>query len=112
MAPALIFFIIGILVAGWTFHSVSSVRYALAEAGRALQMNPEMTEAELAAIVRTRAGTIIDPDLSVTLTIGPPNGGIKLAEATADYVVTFQAPFLPPLDFDFETSVTVPLASS
>lgn len=112
LAPALILFIIGILVGGWAFHSVSSVRYALAEAGRALQMNPELTAEALTEIVKTRAGNIVDPDLSVTLVVGPPNGGIKLAQATVNYVVTFQALFLPPLDFDFQTSVTVPLTAS
>jgi Flp pilus assembly protein TadG len=112
LGPILIMFIIGILVSGWAFHSVSSVRYALAEAGRALQLDPDLTSDDLADIVRTRAGTIVDPDLSVTLVVGPPDGGIKMAEATVDYVVSFQFPLLPPLDFDFQTSVTVPLVSS
>ena len=102
----------GIFCGGWAFHSVSSVRYALAEAGRALQMDPTLTSDQLAEIVRTRAGAIVDPDLSVSLVIGAPNAGIKLAQATVDYVVTFQVPLLPSLDFDFQTSVTVPLTSS
>jgi Flp pilus assembly protein TadG len=84
LGPALLLFIIGILVCGWTFHSVSSVRYALAEAGRALQMNPDLTAEALTEIVRNRAGAIVDPNLAVTLVVGPPNGGIKMAQATVD----------------------------
>ena len=111
LAPALLLFIVGILVGGWALHSVSSVRYALAEAGRALQIDPSLTADALTAIVRSRARAIEDPNLSVTLVVGEPNDGIKMAEATVDYVVSLQVPLLPPLDFDFQTTVVVPLIS-
>jgi Flp pilus assembly protein TadG len=111
VAPLLIALIAGILTIGWAFHSISSVRYALEEAGRALQLDPDMTETELAALVEANVGELAKPDVTVTLIIDEPDGGIRLAHATAQYALSFSVPLLPPLEFNLQTSVTVPLSS-
>lgn len=112
VAPLLFAVIAGILSVGWAMHSISSVRYALEAAGRTLQLNPEMTETELADVVGAKLGKLAKPDVTVSLTVGEPEAGIRLAQATARYVITFSVPLLPPFELDLQTSVTVPLTSS
>jgi Flp pilus assembly protein TadG len=111
VAPLLFALIAGILMLGWTFHSVSSVRYALEEAGRSLQLDPQMTEAELADVVEARLEMLAKPEVTVTLVVGEPEDGIRIAQATAQYAITFSVPLLPSFELEMQTSVTVPLTS-
>ena len=112
VAPILFAFIAGILSLGWVMHSVSSVRFALQEAGRTLQLNPEMTQDDLADVVEANLGWFAKPEVTVNLSVGEPEGGISLAQATAQYAIIFSVPLLPPLEFELQTSVTVPLSAS
>lgn len=112
VAPFLIALIAGIFSVGWMMHSISSVRYALAEAGRALQLDPDMTEEALTSLVNAKMEGIGKPGVTISLVIGEPEGGIRLAQATADYAIVFSVPLLPQFTFDFETSVSVPLTAS
>ncbi len=47
--PLLIMLIVGIYAVGSVMHSISSVRYALEDTARMLQINPALTQAELQA---------------------------------------------------------------
>jgi Flp pilus assembly protein TadG len=111
VAPLLFALIAGIFVLGWTMHSVASVRYALEEAGRSLQLDPDMTETELADVVEAKLDRLARPDVTVTLVVGEPEDGIRIAQATAQYAITFSVPLLPSFELEMQTSVTVPLTS-
>ncbi len=109
VGPLLIIMIAGIFSVGWIMHSISSVRYALEEAGRVLLVDSDMTESELTTLVTGKLGNLSNRDVTVSLVVDEPLGGIRLAHATAVIPVKFSVPLLPEFEFSFDTSVTIPL---
>lgn len=107
VGPILIVAMIGIFAVGWSIYSIATVRLAVEQAGRILSLNPTMTETQVGALVRERAG---DQSVKVTLSIDPQVGDQRLAHVTADYTVTIAVPLLPSYSFNYDTSITVPLA--
>lgn len=112
MGPVTILAVLGIFCGGWAFHSASSVRYGLAEASRALQMDPDLSTEALTEIVKRQSGPVLGDIGSVSLVWGEPDGTIRLATTSVNYILAFDFPFLPPIHVDFQTSVTVPIVSS
>ena len=109
VGPLLIIMIVGILSVGWLMHSVSSTRYALEEAGRAMLVDATMTESELTTLVTSKLGQLSGRDVKVSLVVDEAVDGIRLAHATAEIPVKFSVPLLPEFAFSFDTSVTIPL---
>ena len=109
VGPLLIIMIVGIFSAGWLIHSISSTRYALEEAGRAMLVDATMTESELTSLVTGKLGQLSGRDVKVSLVVDEAVEGIRLAHATAEIPVKFSVPLLPEFAFSFDTSVTIPL---
>src|SRR6266536_1450434 len=76
VGPVFIALLMGIIGIGWEVYNVMTVRWAVEQASRTLEVNPTMTESALTALVRTKAGY---SDIDVTLTIDPQVGDEKLA---------------------------------
>jgi Flp pilus assembly protein TadG len=109
VSPLLIVFLFAIITFGWGMHSVSSLRLALEEAGRALQLDPNLGETQLTAMVKDTLGAIGDPNVSVQLTKQDAIGSLKMARITGTYVFDINVPLLPSYHVDFHTGVSVPL---
>src|SRR5262245_39469465 len=54
VCPALFIFLLGIYSVGSVMHCISSVRYALEETARMLQLNPTLTEEDLQDAIDTK----------------------------------------------------------
>lgn len=111
--PVFLAMILGIFWVGWSAHSIHSLRYALAEGARVLQLQPTITQSELQTLVRSKIYDGRDPaDVSVTLTFDPVNGGVQLAHTTATYPVSFTIPLMGTYSFTYSVSMTVPVFAS
>lgn len=109
IAPLLFIMIIAIFSIGWIMHSISSVRFALEEAGRALLVDSDMTQGELSALVTSKLGLLANSNVVVNLVIDAPQDGIKMAHANAKIPISFVVPLLPHFSYTFDTSVSIPL---
>jgi Flp pilus assembly protein TadG len=110
LSPVLILFLLGILVLGWSIHCVQSVRLALEQAGRALQINENLTEQDLADLVGSKLKSIGDPTISVSLTDDTSITGVRAKNLSARYGFSIAIPFYGTYQATYSTSVKVPLA--
>jgi len=111
IAPAFIVLLIGIISIGWGMHRISTVRLAVEESGRALQVNPGLTQGQLAAMIKDELKSIGGSNVVVSLSSQTDATGINIANLTAVYEFEISIPLLPSYQFHYTTSVSVPLAS-
>jgi Flp pilus assembly protein TadG len=109
VGPLLLLLVFGLLGAGIVIQECMTVRYALEQSARALQLDPSMTEAALSALLNDKAKGSVPSGISVTLTIDPPVSGQALAHATASYDLSLEVPFVPAFQIPYSTSLTIPL---
>ena len=106
--PILLTLVVGIFQFGWTQHQVSSIRYAMQRASRALMLNPDLTEAQVQAMVTNRLTSTANIDVEVDLTkTNTANGRLATLETT--YVAAFGVPSLLQFRIPFEMRVTTAL---
>ena len=106
--PILLTLVVGIFQFGWTQHQVSSIRYAMQRASRALMLNPDLTEAQVQTMVTSRLSSTANIDVEVDLTkTNTANGRLATLETT--YVAAFGVPNLLQFSIPFEMSVTTAL---
>jgi Flp pilus assembly protein TadG len=106
--PALVLVIVGIVVGGWTFNCVSSLRLALEASGRALEINPNLTVDDLTTIAKTQLASTGDPNVTLSLASDTSVSGVQMTRITGSYSVSVQIPFLPAQQVSFQTSIAVP----
>ena len=110
LSPIFILFLLGIFVLGWAMHCFQSVRLALEQGGRALQINETLTEQDLASLVRSKLKSIGDPTISITLSDDTSIPGVKAKNLSARYGISIPIPFYGAYEATYSTSVKVPLA--
>lgn len=108
IAPVLIVFLFGILAVGWAFHCISSLQLALEQSGRALQIDPTLSQSQIDGMVKNELTNLGDPNVSVALTTGSING-VTTATISGTYVFQITVPLLPAYSIDYQTAVNVPL---
>lgn len=112
LSPVLILFILGLLVAGWAIHCSQTVRLALEQGGRALQIDESLTEQDLADLVRSKLTSIGDPAVSVVLTDDASVPGVRAKKLSARYAFSLPVPFYGTYEATYSTAVKVPLATT
>ncbi len=112
VAPALIMSILGIFWFGWSMHNASSLNFALDQAGRALQLNPTMSQSALQSLVSTELAQISDVRISVSLQRGTAVNGTLLATISGSYSRSIDVPFLEPIEYNITRQVTVPIVTN
>lgn len=113
VVPIFLTLIAGIFAVGWAAHSTHNVRFALAEAARALQLKPSLTQPELQSLVRSKVYDGHEPELiTVTLLLSPLSAGVQLAHTTATYPVNITVPLIGSYSFSYSVSMTVPVTAS
>lgn len=90
---------------------MSSVRYALEETSRALQMKNSLTQSEIARMVKDHVQQLGLQDIEVTLAIDEPSSGFRLAHVTATYSFVVEIPLVDPYPVNYKASITVPLVT-
>lgn len=110
LSPVLILFLLGLFVVGWSIHCSQSVRLALEQGGRALQINEDLTEQEIAALVRSKLTSIGDPEILITLSDDTSIPGVRVKSLSASYGINLAIPFYGAYMATYSTSVKVPLA--
>jgi hypothetical protein len=111
VAPFLMIFLFGIFVFGWSMNAMSSVRYALEETSRALQMKNSLTQTEIELMVKDHVQQLGLQDVEVTLAIDEPSGGFRLAHVTATYIFVVEIPLVDQYPVNYKASITVPLVA-
>lgn len=93
---------------GWTQNTDSSLRFAVEQAGRALLLDPTLTQAQLQTMVRNRL--VGSADSNVTVTMQQHGTGIsRVAVLTGAYAHAIGVPGLATFPTNYTTNVTVPL---
>ena len=100
--------------AGWTALGMHSVHYSLTKAGRALQLNPNLTQSDVQKLVSDYVSNLSGNGSAITVTLnkGASSSGAKLDTATASYPLTFTVPLIGTYTFTYTTSVTVVVIAS
>jgi Flp pilus assembly protein TadG len=111
VAPLLMMFLLGIIVFGWSMNAMSSVRYALEETSRALQLKKSLSQNEIEALVRAHVSQLGLQNITVSLAIDPPDGGFKMAHVTATYSFVVEIPLIDQYPVSYNASITVPMAA-
>jgi Flp pilus assembly protein TadG len=109
VSPFLFMLLIGILLFGWAMHSIHSMRLALEEAGRALQLNQTLTDAQLAAMIQDRLKGMSDPNVSLIVTDDVSVPDVIAKQLSATYVFDARFPFFPEQGISYNITLSVPL---
>ena len=112
--PAFIGLLFAGFFAGWTSLNMHSVHYSLTKAGRALQLNPNLTQSNVQKLVSDYVGNLSGNGSGITVTLykAASNSGAKLDTVTASYPLTFTVPLIGTYTYTYTTSVTVVVAAS
>ena len=111
IAPFLIMLLFGIFAFGWSFNSISTVRYTLETSSRALQLNNTLTQSQIQAIATQKLLALGLKNVTVTIVVDPASGGFKMAHLTASYAFVIEFPYFDQYPIYYATTVTVPLVA-
>jgi Flp pilus assembly protein TadG len=109
VGPMFLMLTISIILAGWYMNVLSSLRLALEESGRALEINSALNQTQLATIVGNKLTGIGDPNVTVSLANDTSVAGVTMKRITATYTLNINFPFLPPQAVVIQQGVTVPM---
>jgi Flp pilus assembly protein TadG len=102
--PVFLLFVIGVFQVSWAMYCANSVRYALHNSGRALVLNPGMTQSQFQTLVQAAVTPLASPNVTVTLTKTYPSAGLQLATAKATYSFQIVVPLMPTYNGTFSTT--------
>lgn len=107
--PVLVALFAGMGQLAWAQHCTSSLRYALSTAGRAIMLNPAMTQTQLQTLVKSKLAAA-DPNVTVTLTIS--NGGSgQIATIRGDWSSNVIIPLMTSTPLNYTATVKTALPS-
>jgi Flp pilus assembly protein TadG len=103
--PIFLAMVFGIIQFGLTQHDFSSVRYAMQEASRALVINPNLTQANLQALVDAELAGKTQADVTVSLAKNTTANGI-IATLSTSYTAQFGVPMVATFSIPYNLTVT------
>lgn len=111
VAPVFLLFLFGIFYTSWAAYGVANARFAIAETGRALQMNQRLTASDLDAIFKSKmnAGLMTIQDL--VLDTSGSQSGLALAKLRVPIAIKLKIPFLDEVTIDCSASTQVALSA-
>jgi Flp pilus assembly protein TadG len=105
--PLLIMLVLGIYSVGSVMHSISSVRFALEETARVLQMNPDLTQSDLQEIIDGKLTNYGKQAVTLTMAVAEDGFGSDIAHLTATYPYSIAIPFIPKYEGAYQQSVEI-----
>ena len=113
VAPAFLGLVFSIFYAGWTAFDMHTVHFAVVGAGRAVQLNPSLTQSDVQKLITDQVSTLSGgSNVTVTLTKGAIVNGTQLTTAAATYPLTFTIPLIGTYTYNYATGVTVVVYAS
>ena len=100
--------IIGVIQFGWTQHTLSSIRYAMQQASRALVIDPTLTQANLQALVDAKLARTTPAKVTVSLAKTTSASG-PMATLSVSYVAAFGVPNVAAYRVPYQLSITTAL---
>lgn len=107
VGPLLIMLLVGIFSVGSVLHSLSSVRYALGETARVLQLNPKLSQSELQVRLDEELKEYGKGSVMLTMTIEKDASGSDVARLKATYPYLIAVPFIPKYEGAYKQSVEI-----
>jgi Flp pilus assembly protein TadG len=98
---------LGIFAVGSVMHCISSVKYALDETGRMLQMNTSLTEDDLQTAIDQKLTNYGSQAVTLTMTVDKDDFGSSVAHLTAPYPYQIAIPFVPRYEGSYELTSEV-----
>lgn len=86
-------------------HCISSVRYALEETARTLQMNPKLTQSDLQKAIDIKLVNYGKQAVTLTMTVQKNETGSDIARLTASYPYMIAIPFIPRYNGAYQQTV-------
>ncbi|WP_162918706.1 TadE/TadG family type IV pilus assembly protein [Taklimakanibacter deserti] len=105
--PLLLVLILGVYTVGAVMHSISSVRYALEETARTLQMNPKLTQSDLQKAIDGKLVNYGKQAVTLTMTVQKNDSGSDVARLTASYPYMIAVPFIPKYEGAYQQTVDI-----
>jgi Flp pilus assembly protein TadG len=105
--PLLLIRLLGIYSVGSVMHCISSVRFALEQTARMLQLNPNLTEDDLQTAIDTKLANYGDQAVTLTLSTDTDDAGTEIAHLSATYSWLIAVPFIPRYDGAYQQSVDI-----
>jgi Flp pilus assembly protein TadG len=106
--PVFLTLLFAIFQFGMAQHKLSSLRYALNTASRAVMLNPALTQAQVEAKVKGELSSLADPNVTVTMAVVNTASG-KVARLTGIYSTSVGIPTVATYPIDFTTTVDAAL---
>ena len=98
---------LGIYSVGSVLHCISSVRYALEETARMLQLNPALTEDDLQAVMDSKLANYGNQAVTLTMSTDKDASGSEIAHLSASYSWLIAVPFIPRYDGAYQQSADI-----
>ena len=105
--PLLLVLMLGVYSAGSVMHCISSVRYALEETARTLQMNPKLTQSDLQKAIDGKLVSYGKQAVTLTMTVQKNASGSDIARLTASYPYMIAIPFIPKYQGAYQQTVDI-----
>lgn len=109
--PVFIALMFSIFQFGWAQHKLSSIRYAMEAASRSWVLDPDLTEAQIEAIVLAKLDTLADDNITIDMAQETVDGGL-IYKLTGSYTTEIGVPFLATYDVDWSTTVSTAAPTS
>ena len=100
IAPPLLTMIVGVLMLGIAYFQGASVQWAMERTLRAAMVHPDLTAAEIEAMLQEDLQEAGSPEVDFSYEIDE-SGAVPLAVARATYDVPLNIPFIPDIALHF-----------
>jgi Flp pilus assembly protein TadG len=94
VAPVLIILLVGAYAAGYAFHSISSIHYALDDTARSYRLDPSLTTTDLQAILDKRLKPLGSPSPTLSVESIPRDDGTRIVRMAASYTIPIKLPMV------------------
>ena len=105
--PLLIVMVLGVYSVGAVMNSISTVRFALEETARVLQMNPALEESDLQTIIDEKLAGYGNQSVTLTMSVEEDAFGSDVAHLTASFPFTIAIPYIPTFEGAYQQNVEI-----
>lgn len=105
--PLLVVFVLGTFAVGSVMHCISSVKFALEETGRMLQMNTSLTQDDLQTAIDQKLSNYGNQAVTLSMTVDEDEFGSSVAHLTATYPYQIAIPYIPRYEGSYELTSEV-----